>query len=62
MKNSQNIVDKREIQNWTNEAHIGRKLFEEENHIKNYTFLEDDVFGDSECTNDDAGDDDVGDI
>ncbi|KAG0637137.1 hypothetical protein HOY80DRAFT_974296 [Tuber brumale] len=37
-------------------------LFEEENHIKDSIFLEDDVFGDSESTKDSDSDDDVDDI
>ncbi|PUU82219.1 hypothetical protein B9Z19DRAFT_1099322 [Tuber borchii] len=101
LKNAHNIIDKQEIQKWTNEAHIGRnnfktfwcgfcpkerggliikgcvvqlkkkgldgwderfdhlgKHFEEGNHIKDYTFHEDDVFGDLHSTEEDEDEDD----
>lgn len=101
LKNAHNIIDKQEIQKWTNDAHIGRnnfktfwcgfcpkerggliikgcvvqlkkkgldgwderfdhlgKHFEEGNHIKDYTFHEDDVFGDLHSTEEDEDDED----
>ena len=100
LKNAHNIIDKQEIQKWTNEAHIGRnnfktfwcgfcpkerggiiikgcvvqlkkkgldgwderfdhlgKHFEEGNHIKDYMFHEDDVFGDLHSTEEDEDED-----